>query len=314
MTLILSLASSWFALQVSDRLVTQAGIPFDPIANKNILYIGLDGIISFGYTGLAYLDNIPTDQWLVEKMTGLFYTRGERTGTLRTGQLPRWPPIGRAVPALRDELNSLLACQAIHPLAPDTFFEVVGTGWHWRRRGRARPVLLGLVKKQASDHFELYYEARHIGRQCILSATPNAHADLLDREALLTRLRSIRSPDEAEGLLVESIRSVASQTNVVGRDCMSILLSPPRFGKARVRYVGIDAVAASIRSLDGPSTATPAAFSPWIVGAMIVHAPSILSGTFMLNSGAFKVTIEAPPPGSGSQGAMGSIVRPRAPR
>ncbi len=62
MTLILSLASSWFTLQVSDRLVTQAGKQFDPIANKNILYIGPDGIISLGYTGLAYLDGIPTDQ------------------------------------------------------------------------------------------------------------------------------------------------------------------------------------------------------------------------------------------------------------
>ena len=62
MTLILSLASSWFTLQVSDRLVTQAGKQFDPIANKNILYIGPDGIISLGYTGLAHLDGIPTDQ------------------------------------------------------------------------------------------------------------------------------------------------------------------------------------------------------------------------------------------------------------
>jgi hypothetical protein len=304
-------------MQVGDRLVTRGGNRFDPIANKNVLYFGPDGIISLGYTGLAYLDDIPTDQWLVEKMTGLFYERGKRTGALRIGRIPRWLPIGRTVWALCEELNNLFVRPAMRRIAHNTFFEVVGAGWQWRRRGRARPVLLGLIEKQASDRCELYYGARHIGRQYLFSTTPDANADLLDQLALRTRLRSIRSADEAESVLVDAIRDVASKTTVVGLNCMSILLPPPKFGRARVRYIGVDRVAARIELREGAiqSTEVPAAFSPWIVGTMGVHAPSIIGGTFTFNVGDFEVTIDAPAlSGPGILGAMGSIERPRAPQ
>ncbi len=317
MTLILSQASRWFTLQVGDRLVTQGSHPFDPIANKNVLYFGPDGIVSFGYTGLAYLDQIPTDQWLVEKMTGLFYERGERTGFLRIGRLPQWPSIGEAVRRLRDELDHIFALPAMRQIVRDTFFEVAGTGWQWTKRGRARPVLPGVVKKQGSDHFELYYGARHIGRQYLFSATPDANAGIIDWASLKNRLRSIRSPDEAENVLVDTIRDVASKSVVVGANCMSILLPPPRFGTARVRYVGVDRVAAQISSREGEarSPILPAAFSPWIVGAMGVHAPSILVGNMTFNVGDFEVKIDAPAlTGPGIRGAIGSIERPRIPR
>jgi hypothetical protein len=317
MTLILSQVSWRLAIQVGDRLVTKAGKSFDPIANKNILYIGPDGIISLGYTGLAYLEGIPTDQWIVEKMTGLFYERGKRTGALRMGRLPRWPTIGLAVRGLRKELDDVFFRSGMPQNARDIFFEVAGTGWQWSRRGRSRPVLLGLKKKKASDHFELEYEARHIGREFLISATPDENAALLDEASLKGQFRKIRSADEAERVLVNAIRDVASRRDVVGKNCMSILLPPPGLHTARVRYVGEDVSATLSDSREdvAQSMALPAAFSPWIIGATGVHAPSILSGNWTFNVGQFEVKIEAPEfPGPGSRGGMGSIERPPAPQ
>ena len=96
-------------------------------------------------------------------MTGLFYERGERTGALRMGRLPRWPAIGPAVWGLRKELDDVFLRRVVPQIERDMFFEVAVAWWQWPRRGRARPVLLGLVKKQASNHFERKdFGSRHI--------------------------------------------------------------------------------------------------------------------------------------------------------
>ena len=53
MTLILSVITPSFAAQVSDRLVTREGQPFDQLANKNLVYFAVDGVVSFGYSGAS---------------------------------------------------------------------------------------------------------------------------------------------------------------------------------------------------------------------------------------------------------------------
>lgn len=72
MTLILTHLSAGYpyALQVTDRLVTKGGSPFDPLANKNIVYVARNAIVSIAYTGLAYIDGIPTDVWIAERLVG----------------------------------------------------------------------------------------------------------------------------------------------------------------------------------------------------------------------------------------------------
>jgi hypothetical protein len=46
----------------------------DPLANKNLIYVGRDGIFAISYTGLAYglsaNRNTPTDEWLAEILCG----------------------------------------------------------------------------------------------------------------------------------------------------------------------------------------------------------------------------------------------------
>jgi hypothetical protein len=317
MTLVLSQASWRFAVQVGDRLVTRKARPFDPFANKNVLYLGPDALISFGYTGPAYLAGLPTDQWLVETLTGYSYPRDARPGSFRLGPLPSWRPLGLVLQTLSAELDAIFAQEPTRRRTLAMFFELVGTGWQWGRRRRPRPVLFGIAKKQQATTTRLWRASRHFGRQYVFAATPDSNADLLDSEALLDRWRQIRSIDEAELLFVGGIRDVAARSPYVGRDCVSIALPPPRYRTARIRFLALEHTEAAVRSSGRPGAERRigVAFSPWIVGPGAVWAPSILSGSWTVALGGFDVHLEAPEPpaGSGMLGAVSSVDRPRDP-
>ena len=57
-------------VSVSDRLLTKAQKPWDPVANKNILVDLPSAQLIVGYAGAAYIQNRPTDEWLLETITG----------------------------------------------------------------------------------------------------------------------------------------------------------------------------------------------------------------------------------------------------
>jgi hypothetical protein len=64
-TIILSVVTAEYAVQVSDRLLTQevpnrAGTPirydpWDPTANKSVVVLGRDGLFTMGYSGPAHI-------------------------------------------------------------------------------------------------------------------------------------------------------------------------------------------------------------------------------------------------------------------
>jgi hypothetical protein len=58
-----------YFVQVSDRLVT-GGSRSDPCANKTVVYRARDALVSIGYSGIAYVDQTPTDDWIVEHLWG----------------------------------------------------------------------------------------------------------------------------------------------------------------------------------------------------------------------------------------------------
>lgn len=57
---------------MSDRLVSSplrgSLVPFEPTANKTIVYFARDAHVSIGYAGQAYLEERPTDQWIAEQL------------------------------------------------------------------------------------------------------------------------------------------------------------------------------------------------------------------------------------------------------
>src|SRR5262245_61154483 len=115
MTLHIATAQARFALLVSDREVSQANAhqvkSYDSHANKSLLCLAPGGIMAIGYTGLAYVGRIPTDQWIAEVLAkapagSLSEIEGWRPA-FSTRRGFAWPNVGAGLCAVRDSLAAL---------------------------------------------------------------------------------------------------------------------------------------------------------------------------------------------------------------
>jgi hypothetical protein len=194
-------------------------------------------------------------------------------------------------------------------------FEILGIGWQWNRKSIVRPIMFSIRKASGQGGAKIWRAQRHFGRDFRLAGAPEGLLRPSDIEPMGLALKAIRSPDEAEQILVETIRTIAQRPPcIVGPDCMSILLPPPNvLPSVRIRYISLSAARLAIQSrTDGTITQTAnCAFSPWIVSPGLIHAPSLLAGRFNFNVGSFDVQLEAPEPiGPGLRGAIGAMERP----
>ena len=327
MTLILTRASKNYVLQVTDRLVTRGRAPSDTLANKNILYCARNAIVTIGYTGLGYLDEMPTDQWIVEKLTGKKTVyHDDKPAAFGSGKLEQWLDIGLSMRLLKTEFEKA-ATRAVRsewrPAWKAQNFDLCVVGWQWyTRKRRFRPLSLALTKARGSTSFQVVEEPRywHFRGDRItevpkkrfvfkLGAAPAENIQSSDLRELLLHLEDKRS-DEAEAVMVNCIRDAAETLPVVGRDCISIVLLPPPTARGRVRYMPATRSEAILTSKT-ERTRLPAAFSPWLVGPNSVWAPSIMGGTCHARLGFYEIAMEGPElPGPGVLGYMGGLHRP----
>lgn len=279
MTLILGLVSYGNAFHVSDRLVTQRVVKdgetrvhrFDAFSNKTIVFRARDALTVIGYSGRAYLDNLPTDTWVAQSLLGMDLSR--RFSMSAVGMPSAWLDIGRSIRRLRTDCEA-----AIARLSPSDQkecwlrFNIVG--WRW---GRGKPRLLPLVcwlgqPTVGSRHVEINYAKRHWAwdRGYTMIVTPDVpveHSDWLRAEL---RARGKASPDDCEEVLVESLRRVARGSSTVGENCMCVRLRPGGTPQVEVRYRP-RTKQVSPDGLNSPSLA----YSPWIVAPPWVWAPNL---------------------------------------
>src|SRR5262245_15870166 len=280
MTLIISLTSPSYVLQVTDRLLTQNQSPFDQHANKNILFVARNAIVTMGYTGIAFLGDVPTDQWIVEKLTGVKFDPSRPPPVMSTGTRRFFPDIGRSLHILKEALDS--ARSEIQSGWRRNWtagsFDVSITGWQWNKKGRFRPISAWLSKSCDNDTVEVGYSPRHLfARGFRVSVAPSENMSLSDLRHLSDRVRS-KMPDEAEALFVERVRQVSSRVAEVGPNCMSIILLSPSIAQGRIRYMPV-APGRAVISTPSLIQELAVAVSPWIIGSNVIMAPSIMSGS-----------------------------------
>jgi hypothetical protein len=112
-------------------------------------------------------------------------------------------------------------------------------------------------------------------------------AGLFDRAdvlALQPLLDGIRTPDEAEDLLIGAVRMKAATTAGVGPNCLAVRLTPGHATAFTVRYSPTEtAEDRGYLATDWPDGENrgffPAAFNPWIVGHGVMVAPEVISPT-----------------------------------
>jgi hypothetical protein len=276
MTSVLGLSSYHFTAMVSDRLVTlvdqRSGRyrdDHDPLANKTLVLLTTDAIVSIGYCGSAYVDGKPTDNWIAETSAaggGLLGADGspsmfggKRTCKLRLHQICN--RLRRGLAQARGGLG----------------VTIMMVGWRVRRH-RCTPIhlvfgasarlapLAGLTMRPAWP-----YEARFgfIGApisgkemQAALSEVPSNV--LIDRNGAIE-------------FLTKLVRSKAGIEKTVGSHTMSVTIPHPR--ERRV-VCSFDPLEAHYReaAMDGRKSRLLVAYSPWIITPGSFHAPTEATG------------------------------------
>lgn len=317
MTLILSRVSSSYATQVTDRLITTGtGQEIDTRSNKNILYACADAIVSIAYTGIAFLNDVPTDQWLVETITRRAFDRARKPPVFGPTDWLSSEGIGQTMMRLRTALEHGSRgvpgnwTQQWRSLSFDLFF----VGWHWNNRGRFRPIVGWVSKKPGATNFELGYRNRlwHYrqaeGVPYMVGAVPSSNYSEDEGTQLRQRLQN-KSWQETEVILVQEVQRVAGTRNSVGRGALSITLSPPDTACAIVKDFPETSRFHKIESSFVANLETEVHLHPWLVGPGLVRPPALLSHSEKLQLGRYVVTLVAPD--SAGPMFMGSLQRPR---
>ncbi len=317
MTQIVSELSRGLVLQVEDRLLTAVKpgfVPekFDPLANKNIIYEARDAIVSMGYTGRAYINNTPTDDWIASTLTGIDVSE---KFSMRTGKLPNWWYIGEAISLLHERLkNTEIAVNK-------EYFELDIVGWKWKKGrrppvGRRQPVPFGCsIRKECGNEFEVVRPARHWywKSRTQFKTSPDGGLSMTAEELtqLMKRIGTLPA-NQHEQAIVDAIRAVAVRNPYVGPNCMSILIPPPQI-RALVQATFFPHEKHTARVI-GSHFVSPdynAAYSPWIIGNGLVQKPSVFIGDgWHFQIGLFTVLLNGFPAGPGAVGGFSSVQRP----
>jgi hypothetical protein len=160
-TIILSVVTAEYAVQVSDRLLTQkvtdnAGVRYDAwdeATNKSVIVLGRDGLFSMGYSGPGHIVGAPTDNWIAEVVAGEKLGANQirpEFGALRISQgtttdrvlATRFPELARRV----DEAERAGNSPNGSALMSSGFVGKTWTSW----RGRPTATSAGLRNKAAT--------------------------------------------------------------------------------------------------------------------------------------------------------------------
>jgi len=286
MTLVLSVSCPAYSLHVSDRLVSKDGKPYDPLANKTVVFRATDGLLVFGYTGSAYIGSKPTDTWIAEMLAR---TDLGGDGTVRMGRFP-----------VRDVGSSLsLLAQGLRadPNFPRLGGQVCAVGWQWsgkRECSLARNVLWQLHPGSGKLRWSQLVP-RHIPeRKRVFRMTVTGDWPLRqeDRQRLRDQVGAA-GPDwkHVEGLLIDAVRrSSALKRGTIGSHCMSVLLRPSGFPNALVRFAPMTAHLA--RAFGQP---VEVAYTPRMIAPDAIHAPAVMIGGWECAQGLLNYRFDAPP-------------------
>jgi len=334
-TLILSNLSRGFASQVSDRLVTRTRpgsdpVPFDALANKTVIYWARDAIVTMSYTGPAYIGELTTDDWIVQKLTGLNVTGGFGT---RLGALPQWLDIGQAARVLAEEFSrSEIGRSQVQ-------FALVIAGWQWKNvrrplEGRYQPVPMGWALSNTPELGVFEKKVERLPRhwqwrnRTFFHAAPKANFASSERTKMFAQLReeisndppktNIEMADRVERVTVDAIRSASVTNRYVGANCMSVVIAPPhQQALVRVTFFPYDDHTARLVGENLAPMVFPAAYSPWIIGRGLMQKPPVIIGRggWDLPMGPFTVKLSGPDgPTEGLLAGMSSQQRPPRPR
>ncbi|HEY4029164.1 MAG TPA: hypothetical protein VGM25_02375 [Caulobacteraceae bacterium] len=281
MACILSLSTSRYAVQVSDRRPVRAaagGQGTDPgdSASDAVIFIGSDGAVSIGYTGAAHVGGQPGGQAATDGVADAVYR------------------IRRALAAAPEPAGEL---------------EILVCGFRCKA-DRWLPVNLRVRHtpgKSARALGRVRLGARHPGSRQVVAAAVGCPPTLSEFAVALGRLASRASrfmtADEGAAMLAGLVRTVAARDHGVGADLMTTIIQPPGAGPLMCRFSPLHyGTGIALRKTNAVSLRTPrllplgtAECSPWIIGRQAVLGPAAFHGGSgpTLQADGYVVTVES---------------------
>lgn len=267
-------------MQVEDRLVTKQGLPHDKNSNKIIIFYTRNGIACIGYVGLAYMGTTPMDDWIVEQIVGHSVDTPLRFRFGRT----TLPDMGCALTRLAMSLNSMQA--RLRGAARDALCttSLLITGWQWNKKGWSRP-FFALVGRNKRSEFRVFYTKRYwyVSNKCIFKTRvfPPAWLNQHQRQELVRQIGKSKTATEVESAIVSTIKAVSREKDVVGPNCIRVLLPPPGSMIVLVKYI--------TDVSEEKTTDVNLNYFPWIVGPGTLQAPAEFTGKWEVQCGQFRI-------------------------
>jgi hypothetical protein len=220
MTVVLTFGCPAFVMQISDRLVSVrradpttgrigGAEPFDPLSNKALIFRAADAIVSIGYSGTAYLEDRPTDEWIAEILWGEPLPEpGPWGGT---------PTVMRGAPVLRGLWPVVrMLCSQLEALAvSDHGLSMTIAGWQAVRETMARPIVIELEREPKKKEVQIIKSPRWwLKSQNVRIYENGGYLKQEDMKALAERLKAAACSgvgmfDAFEGILAETIREIS---------------------------------------------------------------------------------------------------------
>ena len=269
-----------------------------------------------GYSGIAFIGNVPTDQWIAEKLIGKPFDRTRKPPAFWTGKvLDPLLDIGQSLELLKKCFDQALTTEIRKDWRKyweANSFDLMIAGYQWNRKGRVRPILAWLGKSTDSKTFELVWEPRdwYLGRRFNLGVIPAENVSPAHIRFVAEEL-SNKSIDETKDFLVRTIRQTSRNLPEVGPNCISILLLPPHIAQAHITYIPTSPALAVLAN-DTSAIKLKVAFSPWLIGPFSASAPSVMAGEGEIDLGFYKIYLHAPD-NPRTRGIMSGQERPKPP-
>lgn len=318
MTLIITKTSIHYSIIVADRLLTVVGSgdPFDTRANKCIVFGARDGIIAIAYSGFGYIGEVPSDQWIAERLIGEVFSRSERLPAICFRDPKKALDIGRSIERLRTALNNAKEDIPLNRRFTwaNMSMDVLAVGWQWYRRKRPRPVMIHLGKRAGSNSFMVNRTSRHefSGGRFRIGVIPGEHVTQ-DELSLLSNEVSSKAPNDVEQILGNFIVEKAEHVQQIGNELTSILVTPPNLRRVLVRFLSSETPTELIRTGYRRWSRASISYSPWILCPGVVSAPSrVVGGGHVVECGGYRVELQGQLDPN-ILGAFSSQSRPRQP-
>ncbi len=320
MTIILSMATRDFVLQVGDRRVTleQPGGSreiSDPQSNKQAVLAAANGIAILGFTGTAFLDELPSDHVVAEAFAAIQMRYDEgRIGMRGIATIDDLPAgLGRVEAALNDGIREETARRLRNSQKPPRLI-ANAIGWLLGPEG-ARSFLWEYTSPPVPGEAGWRVASRvEAAALCVIPDPVNPKVDArLNKLATSLRKRNLdsRSAIDALSALVR-FRSSLLPRGGVGPDAMSILVPRP------IDALGIvieyrpsgepPLVSARDKSTGAVRVIGPGMYTPWIVGPSWAIPPQVRFGGAEEDAGGLAIRYVVPVmPSAGILHASGSM-------